>query len=81
MSFSTIASATLIGVLVSSTVGIGSYLITNDGRHAKYESTVKVFPSAKKITRNNRRSNLDPMRCMSGPWNLCWESMLSKTKR
>lgn len=78
MSFSTIASVTLISVFVSSTIGIGSYLVTHNGGDAAYTNTVKLFPSVMKSIRNERKGKLDPMRCMSGPWNLCWESMVSK---
>jgi hypothetical protein len=80
MSFSTIASVTLMTVFVSSSIGIGSYLVTHHGKHPEYTNKVKLFPSVMKSSRYDRKTKLDPMRCMSGPWNLCWESMVSKQK-
>ena len=81
MSFTTIASTTLIGFFVSSTIGIGSYFITQNNNHSGYDGRVKLFPSVQKSLRNSRTAKLNPMRCMSGPWNLCWESMVKKERR
>lgn len=79
MTVITTISAGLIGVLVSTTVGLSSYLITTDTSQPTSNHHMHYFPSVQKQIRNRQKTGLDPMKCMSGPWNMCWET--SRTTR
>ena len=67
-------SAGLIGVLVSTTVGLSSYLITTDASQPTSTHHMHYFPSVQKQMLNRQKAGFDPMKCMSGPWNVCWQA-------